>query len=145
MNKILMLSIFLGLLVGCATSGSKDSGDSAAMTQSILDKTWLWHQTVTPAETLTVNHPERYTLLFLADGNAQVRFDCNRGGGSYKMGLTELNFGPMISTRRACLGDSLDHVYATNLEKVHAFQYDTGTGQLKLMFDGGDMYFRAKP
>lgn len=145
MNKILIFLLLLSLLVGCAATDSKDPVNSNDAAQAIQGKTWQWYKTISPTETVTVNHPERYTLLFLADGNAQVQFDCNRGGGRYKIVASNLTFGPMISTRMACPDDTLDHVYAANLQNVHAFQYDAGTGSLKLLSDGGDMHFRVKP
>lgn len=133
------------LLIGCATPSSKDATQSSSADQTILGKTWYWYKTVTPAETLTVKQPEQYSLLLATNGRAQVQFDCNSGGGNYKIRDKELSFGPMMSTRMACLGDSLGRVYGLSLQKVHAFNFDAGNGDLKLMFDGGDMYFRAQP
>jgi len=59
---------------------------------------WQWVATITPAETVAVADPERYTILLRADGKVQARFDCHRGGGGYTIADGALSFGPLIST-----------------------------------------------
>ncbi len=52
---------------------------------SVLNKTWQWEGTITPVEKITVPSPDRYTILLMDGGRLQARFDCNRGGGDYKI------------------------------------------------------------
>jgi Heat shock protein len=145
LKKVLVFTLLFIVLAGCAALNTQDPANVDNSAQTIQGKTWQWYKTVTSVETVTVKQPERYALLLTADGRAQVQFDCNRGGGSYNIAGNALSFGPMMSTKMACLGDSLDHLFASTLQKVHAFWLDDASGELKLMFDGGDMYFRAKP
>jgi heat shock protein HslJ len=57
--------------------------------------------TITPVEKITVQNPERYTIHLNSAGKAQIRFDCNRGGGTYEISGGRFSFGPMLSTRMA--------------------------------------------
>jgi heat shock protein HslJ len=69
--------------MGCAAGGHPGATSRSTDSHLLLNKTWQWEATMTPAETISVSDPDRYTIRFLADGQLQARFDCNRGGGSY--------------------------------------------------------------
>jgi len=99
---------------------------------------------MTPAETIAVSDPARYTILFLEDGRLQARFDCNRGGGSYVISTGKLSFGPMMSTRMACPPDSLDAAFMRDLQRVGAFFIENGMLYLAFPEDGGTMRFRRE-
>ena len=63
--------------------------------------------------TLTPDEKAKYTVAFGADGAVSVRFDCNRGRGTWKStGKNQLEFGgPMALTRAMCPPGSLhDHL-----------------------------------
>jgi para-nitrobenzyl esterase len=48
----------------------------------------------------TPDNGAKYTVAFGADGGLSVRFDCNRGRGTWKsFGPNQLEFGPMALTR----------------------------------------------
>ena len=84
-------------------------------------------------------------MLLMADGKAQVRFDCNRGGGSYHISEGQLSFGPMMSTRMACPPDSLDVPFMRDLQRVASFFVQEGALYLELPNDSGTMQFRQAP
>ena len=145
MHRILLI-LSAGLaLAGCAAgtpavvehTRSKDS-------QTILNKTWQWESTLTPVEKITVPAPERYTIFLQADGRAQIRFDCNRGGGEFKISPGKLAFGPLMSTRMACPPDSLDSAFMRDLQRVVSFFVDGGRLYLELPYDSGTMKFRPE-
>ncbi|WP_281492205.1 META domain-containing protein [Desulfosarcina cetonica] len=130
---------------GCAggTPGKQDV--RTADPQSVVGKTWQWESTITPVEKISVPEPERYTLLLMADGKARVRFDCNRGGGDYKIAAGQLTFGPLISTRMACPQDSLDAPFMRDLQRAASFFVQDGRLFLELPYDSGTMRFRSSP
>ena len=111
----------------------------------VIGKTWQWVSSTTPAEKITVAAPERYTILLQTAGRAQVRFDCNRGGGDYKIAEGQLSFGPLISTRMACPADSQDWSFMRDLQRVESFFVREGLLYLELPYDSGIMHFRQAP
>ena len=114
--KRMITMILVGVaLAGCATGPSGEQNSRSSDPQAIIGRTWQWVATVTPIEKITVAEPGKYTMLLMADGKAQVRFDCNRGGGNYQIADGKLSFGPLMSTRMACSPDSLDAPFMRDL------------------------------
>ena len=128
-------------LIGCATISSNTQSEQNYDPQTILDKQWQWESTITPVEQITVGTPENYTILLKADNKVQVRFDCNRGGGSFEISLGKLSFGPMMSTRAACPPGSLDFRFAKDLQRVVSFFTRNNNLYLELPYDSGTMKF----
>ncbi|ACL02810.1 protein of unknown function DUF306 Meta and HslJ [Desulfatibacillum aliphaticivorans] len=136
---VLMLCL---ITLGCATGGG-NAQLSSTDPGAVLDKTWQWTVTKGPQHDVTVIAPERYTI-FLADGRAQVKFDCNGGGGTYKISQGKLSFGPMMSTKMFCR-DSQDIIFADNLQQVAAFKVEGGVLYLTLTDNQTTMQFRQAP
>jgi heat shock protein HslJ len=136
---------------GCAEKKAGDVGGQAEPAAqdtdpgSAVGKTWQWEASSTAVEQVTVPNPERYTILLTKDGKLQARFDCNRGGGDYKISAGRLTFGPMFSTRMACPADSLDGSFMRGLEKATSFFVQDGKLFLELEGDGGTMRFCPFP
>ena len=126
-------------LIGCATISSNTQSEQNYDPQTILDKQWQWESTITPVEQITVGTPENYTILLKADNKVQVRFDCNRGGGSFEISLGKLSFGPMMSTRAACPPGSLDFRFAKDLQRIVSFFTRNNNLYLELPYDSGTM------
>jgi heat shock protein HslJ len=145
MHRILLI-LLAGMVPAGCTAGIPSWGEHTRSTdpQTILDKTWQWESTITPIEKITVPDPERYTILMTADGRAQIRFDCNRGRGEFKISPGKLSFGPLLSTRIACPPDSLDSSFMRDLQRVVSFFVDNGTLNLELPYDSGTMTFRPE-
>ena len=137
--------LLAGLAVaGCAAASSSIQPVRSTDPQKILGTTWQWESTITPVEKITVPAPERYTIFLQADGKAQMRFDCNRGGGGFNISPGKLSFGPLMSTRMACAPDSLDSAFIRDLQRVASFFVDNGTLYLELPYDSGTMKFRPE-
>jgi heat shock protein HslJ len=109
---------------------------------AVVGKLWQWEETVTPVERIKATAPERYTLQLQADGRVAVRFDCNRGGGSYKIETGRLSFGSMMNTLMACPPDSQDHRFAKDLGQITSFFVEDGKLYLEMPVDSGTMRFR---
>jgi heat shock protein HslJ len=144
MHRILLVLLAGWVAAGCAVGSSSIQPTRSTDPQTILGKTWQWESTITPVEKITVPAPERYTIFLQADGRAQMRFDCNRGGGGFKISPGKLSFGPMMSTRMACSPDSLDSAFMRDLQRVVSFFVDNGTLYLELLYDSGTMKFRPE-
>jgi heat shock protein HslJ len=145
MLRILSLAVSGMIIAGCATGGQSGKAGPGTDPQSVLNKTWQWESTITPVERIAVPTPERYTIFLKADGKAQIRFDCNRGGGEFKISPGKLSFGPLMSTRMACPPDTLDGPFMRDLQRVVSFFVDNDTFYLELPYDSGTMKFRPAP
>jgi heat shock protein HslJ len=132
------------ILSGCAnmSSASQTSSQRVVSPEAAIGKAWHWEAMTTPTETIEVPNPERYTLELSPDGNAAASFDCNRGGGSYRIAEGKLSFGPFVSTQMACPPPSLGDRYAQELSKVVSFYIEGARLYLELTDHGGTMRFR---
>lgn len=133
--KRVVAAVVLGtLIVGCsaARGGRGERSRSAA---AVVGKRWEWLGTQTPSEAIASPIPGQYTLELGAEGKAGVRFDCNRGGGSYQIAEGQLVFGPLMSTRMACPPGSLADRFAQDLGAVRTFYLEGG--KLYLEIPGG--------
>ncbi|HEX6373318.1 MAG TPA: META domain-containing protein [Longimicrobium sp.] len=64
------------------------------------------------------------TLVFGADGRASGNGGCNQFGGPYTQDGAALRFGPLVSTRRACVdpaGNNRETTYLRALESTTRF------------------------
>jgi heat shock protein HslJ len=138
--------LFIGMVtVSCAAGPLTSENTRNTDHQMVFNITWQWVSTITPVEKIAVPNPERYTIFLTADGKAKIRFDCNRGGGDYKISKGKLSFGPLLSTRMACPPDTLDGPFMRDLQRVASFFVENGNLYLELPFDSGTMKFRPAP
>ena len=88
----------------------------------------------------------RYTIGFGANEVLNVRFDCNRGRGSWKSsGPSQLEFGPLGLTRMACPMGSLHDELVRQWPHVRSYVIKDGRLYLSLMADGGTIEFEPSP
>jgi len=88
----------------------------------------------------------RYTIGFGAEGVLNVRFDCNRGRGSWKSGgAGQLEFGPLALTRAMCPVGSLHDELVRQWPGVRSYQFKDGRLFLMLMDDSGTIEFEPSP
>lgn len=87
---------------------------------------------------LTPDDPDRYTVAFGANGRVSVRFDCNRGRGTWKSsGPNQLRFGPLALTRAKCPPGSLHDRFVKDWDYVRSYVIRDGHLYLALMADAG--------
>jgi heat shock protein HslJ len=80
----------------------------------------------------------KYTVAFAADGSFTVRFDCNRGRGSWKSSeKNHVEFGPLALTRAACPRGSLHDRMVKQWPFIRSYVLKGGHLFLSLMADGG--------
>jgi para-nitrobenzyl esterase len=84
----------------------------------------------------------KYTIAFEADGRMRVRFDCNRGRGTWKTpGPKQLEFTPVALTRAMCPPGSLHDHFVKQWPFVRTYTMKDGHLVLSLMADGGTFEF----
>lgn len=129
---------------GCAMSGNENTPDQNRSTalESVTGTTWEWTGTRTPNREIAVTTPKHYTVRFKDNGEAQIRFDCNHGGGLYDMAEGRLAFGPLTYTRIKCGEGSQSISYRHQLGAVESFFTERGELYLELPNDAGTMRFR---
>jgi para-nitrobenzyl esterase len=89
-------------------------------------------------KTLTPDDKAKYTIAFGTDGRVSVRFDCNRGRGTWRSsGPNQLQFGPLALTRAMCPPGSLHDHFAKDWGYVRSYIIKNGHLFLSLMADGG--------
>lgn len=128
------------LAAACAMA-DQDSGRSTAA-ESLQGVTWEWTETATPDRRIRVAAPDRYTVRFKGDGEAQIRYDCNHGGGMYELDKGQLSFGPLTYTRIRCGEGSWSFLYRQQLGAVRSFFTENGDLYLELPEGTGTMRFR---
>ena len=88
----------------------------------------------------------RYTIGFGENGVLNVRFDCNRGRGSWKTsGPGNVEFGPLALTRALCPTGSLHDQLVRQWPYVRSYVIKDGRLYLSLMADGGIIEFEPAP
>lgn len=88
--------------------------------------------------TLIPDNQSKYTIAFNADNSVHVRFDCNRGRGTWKSPEpSQLQFGPLALTRAMCPPGSLHDRLVKDWGYVRSYVIRDGHLFLSLMADGG--------
>jgi heat shock protein HslJ/uncharacterized protein YraI len=140
---LLIIGLFLVFLVACGAAETPTEEPTEVPTptedpiqttpmEDIIDITWQWAEMVEtePASQSIVPDPENYTIVFRADGSAEIKADCNQVGGTYTQQGSALiiTLGP--STMAACGEDSLDQQFLSSLDQVNTFGMQSGNLQL---------------
>ena len=86
-----------------------------------------------------------YTLELGADGRVAVRFDCNRGSGTWKSsGPSQIEFGPMAMTRATCPSGTLHDFLVKQWPFISSYVMRDGHLFLALKLDGGIFEFEPR-
>jgi para-nitrobenzyl esterase len=87
---------------------------------------------------LTPDDKAKYTLQFEGEGRVSVRFDCNRGRGTWTSAAPgQLEFGPVALTRAMCPPGSLHDRLVTHWPYIRSYVLKDGHLFLSLQADGG--------
>ncbi len=91
---------------------------------------------------LTPDNRAKYTIHFGREGRVLVRFDCNRGRGTWtSAGPNQLTFGPLALTRAKCPPGSLHDFFVKQWPYIRSYIMKDGHLFLSLMADGGIFEF----
>ncbi len=86
-------------------------------------------------------NPANYTLELIADGEARILADCNRGNGTYKLDGQLLRFSAFATTRIACASGSLDNRFLQSLDAARIYKIEGDALYIDLFSDSGTMKF----
>ena len=137
MKRSPLLLVTLGLVFGCAQIAPQARLESLGGTSWQLVKFQGGDDTV-----LMPDDKAKYTVVFAADGNVNVRFDCNRGRGTWTSpGPNQLQFGLLALTRAMCPPGSLHDRLVRQWPFVRSYTMKAGNLFLSLMADGGSYEF----
>jgi para-nitrobenzyl esterase len=139
----LRLLMFAAITVaGCAATQAPDSA-----TASLEGSSWRLVQIqMGDGATRAAIERSRYTIGFGDNGVLNVRFDCNRGRGSWKSsGPGNVEFGPLALTRALCPTGSLHDDLVRQWQFVRSYVVKDGRLHLSLMADGGTIEFEPAP
>jgi len=149
MKTLAAVLLTLGILAGCESTPTQPAAPSAgAATPGGLEgSTWRLVQIVYGDGTIRAAiDRSRYTIRFGTAGVLNVRFDCNRGRGSWKStGPGNLEFGDLALTRAQCPTGSLYDDLARQWPNVRSYIFKDGRLFLALMADGGTLEFEPSP
>ena len=103
----------------------------------MVDILWQWTSLEEPPPALGVGvgEPEKYDIVFRADGTYSARADCNRLAGTYVMNGSQLTINPGITSLAACEPESRYDQYLSLLWRVTGAAQKEGL--LVLLLDDG--------
>ena len=105
---------------------------------------WVWQYTdgdvSASAERILAPDGEKFILSFGAEGFTSST-DCNQLSGSYLQVGESLSMGPIAATMKACVDETLEAVYATELGRVTSFAVTGDELRLNLQDNTGTMVF----
>lgn len=139
MKRCLLLLVTLGMVVGCA---SKQAGLAG-----IGNTSWqLVKYQGGDGTVLMPNDRAKYTVAFANDGNLSVRFDCNRGRGSWILnGRNQVRFTPLALGRTVCPPGSLHDHLVKQWPFVRTYTVKNGHLILSLAADSGNYELEPTP
>ena len=144
---LLIIAILLAVVAACgsptATPVPTVAPVEPAAEVEITDILWKWEQFQDQSDegNITVDDPDRYTLVFRTDGTVEVQADCNAISGTFTRDGSSLQITLGPSTMAACGENSLDSQFVEKLGAVGAFVMEDGKLVLNLMADAGNMVF----
>lgn len=107
---------------------------------------WQWTETAyNNGAAQAVDEAAKYTVQFLPDGKLQLLADCNSGGGDYAVAGDALTLGPLVTTLKACLPDSLADKFLKELGEAASYSLSDGALVINLAKDAGKMKFAPVP
>lgn len=104
---------------------------------------WYWKETqYSNDEIISAVEPTKFLVTFMEDGRFSATTDCNNGAGSYEAETSNLTFGPIAATKKACLGETQETEFFNMLSEVQSYLItENGDLALQLKFDSGVMLF----
>jgi para-nitrobenzyl esterase len=144
-----IMALVASLLMGCATTSTPPTpaAGPASAPAGLEGTSWRLVQiAMSDGVTRPAIERSRYTIGFGQQGVLNVRFDCNRGRGSWKSSAPgNLEFGPLALTRALCPVGSLHDELVRQWPHVRSYLFKDGRLFLSMMADGGTIEFEPAP
>ncbi len=113
-----------------------------AAADTLVGLTWQWVSFTTPVAQSDIAEPGRYTILFNADGTANIQADCNVVLAQYTVDGSSISIIPGPTTLAACPPDSQDQLFVQSLSNAAIYFFQDGDLYLDLTADAGTMRFQ---
>ena len=114
-----------------------------AISPAIAGKVWKWQRSRYSNDTESLPpDPDHYTLQLLSDGNINVRADCNRVGGVYRLKDQQITIEITHSTMAACPPGSLEQTFIKDLNAAAIFFIRDEILYFDMKYDSGTMEFQ---
>lgn len=132
---VLLLALLLLTITGCANDTEVN------MTEFELTDTEWWVEDIDGKGVIDMSHT---TLQFMEQGGVAGDTGCNRYRGSAEISGTNISFGPMAGTRKACASSLMDQEmkFYQAVAKVVSWEV-ADTGLLHLKDADGNTVIRA--
>jgi len=139
MKRFVLLMLTFGIVAGCTGPKVHLAG--------IGDTSWqLVKFQGGDGSVVTPDDKTKYTVAFTNDGNLNVRFDCNRGRGTWILnGPNEVRFGPLALTRVMCPPGSMHDHLVKQWPQVRSYSLKGGRLFLSLRADSGTYELERVP
>src|SRR5215469_4742255 len=146
------LLLILAIAAGCAeyqphntlaqAQSSANTPPLYVLPHEVLEEQWQWVGGTSAGTNLSIAEPARYTIRFTSQGRVEVRADCNRGVGSYRVLAQQgLSLGPLALTRALCLPGSQSEQFIQMLTGARSYTLQDGHLRLTLPQNTGEMRF----
>lgn len=145
-KMIVMSFLFMFAVVGCSSSGGNEADAEPDMESSTsLEGTSWVLQEFGPDGSRTPVLPDTSVTLMFADGRISGSANCNTYFADVTQSGSELNFGPIGSTRMACPEPIMQQENNFLAAMATVNHYVVAEGQLTLTYDGGLLIFATAP
>jgi heat shock protein HslJ len=134
---IAAIVLAVGGACGCSSTRNAKVGNPVAAKQpaSLAGTQWVLRDI---AGRPALEKPEA-TLVFPEAGNAAGNGSCNRFSGSVTISGTSIKFGPLASTRMACMTNGIGDQEDRYLKALDAaMRYELRGEKLLIYFEGSD-------
>ena len=144
--------VLLMLIGGCFSlisnsvaqqNSMQETAPASAPPETLASTSWQLVQIMSmDDQVFTPSEPSHYALYFDEDERVRVRVDCNRGQGTWSTnGPSQLEFGPLATTRMLCPPGSLHDRFLNDLKYVRSYIFKDGHLFLATMADGAILEF----
>lgn len=122
-----------------------DSAVSIATSATLTGIVWKWegYEDASESRQVVIDDPDKYTLIFLANGAYRAKADCNRMQGQYTLegGRIRIVLGP--ATLAECAPGSRYLDYLRNLTEAVSFVVHDNKRVLNLAMKGENWVFES--
>ena len=147
MNRGPCIAFATMLLTACQSAPGPQPEPESTSTLTLQGSSWrLVQLNFSDGTHRAAIERSRYTVGFGAEGVLNVRFDCNRGSGSWtSVAPGQLQFGELALTRALCPTGSLYDDLVRQWPQVRSYLVKDARLFLILMADGGSIEFEPSP
>ena len=109
----------------------------------LVGPVWQWEQTVmNNGDTFVPDKPSNYTVEFKADGQVNIKADCNTANGAYTADGSSITINePLAMTMAICPPESLSDEFVKQLTGIAIYFFEGESLYFDLKFDSGTMKF----